>query len=99
MRLIFRDQRIALVRTDQAAKTRLPIPVIKSAREKLNFLEAASEERALRNWKSLRYEKLDGDRKGQRSIRINDQWRLVFTLDESTSPPTIEVLAIEDYHK
>ncbi len=98
MRIVFRDQRLALVRTDQAAQTRLPIAVIKSCRDKLNFLGAASEERAIRNWKSLRYEKLEGKRKGQHSIRLNDQWRLVFILDESTSPPTIEVLAIEDYH-
>jgi proteic killer suppression protein len=99
MRIVFRDQRLALVRTDQAAKTKLPIPVIKSCREKLNFLEAASEERALRNWKSLRYEKLEGNRKGLRSVRLNDQWRLVFALDETTSPPTIEVVDIEDYHR
>jgi proteic killer suppression protein len=62
------------------------------------ILEAAPDERTLRNWKSLRYKKLEGDRKGQRSIRINDQWRIVFTLDESVQPPTIAILAIEDYH-
>jgi proteic killer suppression protein len=61
-------------------------------------LEAAPDERTLRNWKSLHYEKLKGDRKGQRSIRLNGQWRLVFILDEATLPPTIAVVAVEDYH-
>lgn len=98
MKIVFRDQRLALIRTEQAARTRLPISVIKSCREKLVVLEAAPDERTLRNWKSLKYEKLQGDRKGQRSIRINDQFRLVFRLDESTNPRTIEVLDVEDYH-
>jgi proteic killer suppression protein len=98
MKIEFRDRRLGLIRTDRAGETKLPFPVIKSCREKLIVLEAAPDERTLRNWRSLRYEKLKGDRAGQRSIRINDQWRLVFTLDESTRPPTITVLAVEDYH-
>ena len=98
MKIVFRDDRLALVRTDRAAKTKLPFPVIKSAREKLIILEAAPNEQVLRNWRSLRYEKLKGDRQNQRSIRINNQWRMVFELDDHTEPPTINVLAIEDYH-
>lgn len=98
MKIEFRDKRLGLIRTDRAAETRLPFPVIKSCREKLIVLEAAPDERTLRNWKSLRYKKLEGARDGQRSIRINDQWRLVFTLDETSSPPIIMVLAVEDYH-
>lgn len=61
-------------------------------------LRAAPDERTLRNWKSLHYEKLEGDRTGQRSIRLNKQWRLVFTLDSGLRPPKITVLSIEDYH-
>jgi len=98
MKIEFRDRRLGLIRTDRAAETKLPFPVIKSCREKLIVIEAAPDERTLRNWKSLHYEKLQGDREGQRSIRINKQWRLVFTLDDSSKPPTIEVLSIEDYH-
>jgi toxin HigB-1 len=98
MKIEFRDKRLGLIRTDRAAETKLPFPVIKSCREKLIVIEAAPDERTLRNWKSLHYEKLHGDREGQRSIRINKQWRLVVMLDESSKPPTIEVLTIEDYH-
>ncbi len=98
MRIVFRDPALARIRTEGFGKTRLPIGVIKACREKLIVIEAAPDERTLRNWKSLRYEKLKGKREGQRSIRLNDQWRLVFVLDETTSPPTVEVLAVEDYH-
>ena len=45
MRIVFPDARLALVRTDQAAKTKLPFPVIKSLREKLIVIEAAPDER------------------------------------------------------
>jgi proteic killer suppression protein len=98
MKIEFRDKRLALIRTDRAAETKLPFPVIKSCREKLIVIEAAPDERTLRNWKSLRFKKLEGDRSGQRSIRINDQWRIVFTINELTVPPTLTILAIEDYH-
>jgi proteic killer suppression protein len=98
MKVEFRDERLALVRTDRAAETRLPVSVIKSCREKLIVLEAAPDERTLRNWKSLHYEKLSGDREGQRSIRLNKQWRLTFELSDQNSLPTVTILGVEDYH-
>lgn len=98
MKVEFRDRRLALIRTDRAAETNLPVSVIKSCREKLVVLEAAPDERTLRNWKSLHYEKLGSDRKGQRSIRLNKQWRLVFELDDRNSPPSVMIVGIEDYH-
>lgn len=97
MDVVFRDSDLAKIDTDQAADTKLPVAVIKSARRKLTVLRAAPDERALRNWKSLHYEKLKGDRAGERSIRLNDQYRMVFTLSEQT-PPVAIILSIEDYH-
>jgi proteic killer suppression protein len=98
MEIEFHDRRLALIETDRAAETKLPISVINSCRQKLVVLRASPDERTLRNWKSLHYEKLRGDREGQRSIRLTRQWRLVFALDDTRSPPTIRVLSIEDYH-
>jgi proteic killer suppression protein len=98
MEVVFADPVLELIETEEAGQTRLPVAVIKSARRKLTVIRAAPDDRALRNWKSLHYEKLKGDREGQRSIRLNDQYRLVLTLDEVTTPPTVTVLAIEDYH-
>lgn len=96
MKIIFADQ-LALIETDQAGCTQFPIGIIKSARRKLVVLRAAIDERSLRNWKSLHYEKLKGDREGQRSIRLNDQYRMIFEHEES-QPETIKILTIEDYH-
>lgn len=93
----FQDARVALVETNRAAESRYPIEVINSLRQKLVVIRAAPDERTLRNWRSLHYEKLErpGD---QRSIRINKQWRLVFTIDTKSRPNRITVLGVEDYH-
>jgi toxin HigB-1 len=98
MRIVFAHDVLALIETDEAGKTELPVAVIKSGRRKLAVLRAAIDDRSLRNWKSLRYEKLKGNREGQRSIRINNQYRMVFSFDEEADPPTITILSIEDYH-
>lgn len=96
--MVFADPTLGLIETEDAGRTKLPVPVIKSARRKLTLLRAAIDDRSLRNWKSLNYEKLKGERAGQRSIRLNDQYRMILTLDESTAPQTVTVIAIEDYH-
>jgi proteic killer suppression protein len=98
MEIEFRDKRLALIQTDRAAETRLPISVIKSCRDKLVVLGAAPDTRTLRNWKSLHFEKLQGDRSSQCSIRLNDQWRLIFELDEGRTPLRAIILAVDDYH-
>jgi toxin HigB-1 len=98
MEVEFEDTRLALIETELAAQTKLPVAVIQSARRKLNAIRAAPDERTLRNWKSLHYEKLKGNRDDQRSIRLNNQWRLVFRLDERCSPQRVTVISIEDYH-
>ena len=68
------------------------------AQRKLILLEQAPDERTLRNWKSLNYKKLSGDREDQRSIRVNDQYRIVFELLEDERPPAIRILEIDDTH-
>jgi len=96
MRIEFADQRLALIRTDQAHKLGLPIGVIKSCRDKLHAIENAASELTLRGLKSLNYKKLEGSE--LRQIKINDQYRMRFKLDNSTSPPTVTITFIGDPH-
>src|SRR5262249_44164938 len=98
MKVEFRDKRLAIIRTERAHELGLPFGVVKRAREKLIVIEAAPDERTLRNWKSLNYKKLEGEKKGLRQVRINDQYRIEFELDESTSPPTVAITFIGDPH-
>lgn len=98
MEIKFDDSALELVFTDQAHKLGLPIGVIKSARDKIRMLRDAPDERTLRNWKSLNYKKLSGDHKGKKQIRLNDQYRVVFTLDNTVKPPIVRILEIGDTH-
>lgn len=97
MKVEFADDDLARICTDQAHRLGLPIAVIKLARRKLIQLYAAADERDLRNLKGLHYKKLHGPRDGQRSIRINDQYRIVFFITE-TNPPVIRIIEIGDTH-
>jgi len=63
---------------------------------RLDRLDAAPDVQALRGFPGNRLEMLKGDRKGQWSIRINDQWRLCFEWpDGSSGPVNVEIV---DYH-
>ncbi|MBF0177868.1 MAG: type II toxin-antitoxin system RelE/ParE family toxin [Magnetococcales bacterium] len=57
---------------------RVPIDVCKRARSKLVLLDVALTVDELRSPPGNRLESLSGDRVGQWSIRINDQWRICF---------------------
>ena len=91
MDIEFRDKTLALVETDRAPETRLSVALITSLRNKLPFMRNAPDERSIRNWKSLHYEKMEGDEK---SIKLNDQFRLIFTIDTKSQPNRIRVLRI-----
>jgi proteic killer suppression protein len=68
----------------------------RSARMKLDRLEAATSLRDLLGLPGNRFEALKGDRKGQYSIRINDQWRICFEWPEGAPGP--DQVEIVDYH-
>lgn len=98
MLIEYGDKTLELLETARAAETKLPVSVIESYRRKLFVLRNAPDERTMRNWKSLHYEKLKGDRDGKRSIRLNEKWRVVFELDSTTDPATLRILEVVDYH-
>jgi proteic killer suppression protein len=64
------------------------------ARRKLDQLHAAAELRDLASPPGNRLEALSGNRKGQHSIRINDQWRLCMVWTDQ-GPEDVEIV---DYH-
>ena len=64
------------------------------ASRKLDYLDAAGVLQDLRSPPGNRLEALSGDRKGQHSIRINDQWRICFRWRDGGA----EEVEIVDYH-
>jgi proteic killer suppression protein len=64
--------------------------------KRLEILDAAPSLAVLRNLPSNHLEALKGDRAGQFSIRINEQWRICFVWpDSAPGPSNVE---ITDYH-
>lgn len=73
---------------------KLPQDIQRKARMRLEILDAAGRLTDLRIPPSNRLEKLSGDREGQYSIRINDQWRICFEWRENAAH-NVEIV---DYH-
>jgi toxin HigB-1 len=78
----------------ETGRSRRFAAIRKVALRKLDMLNAASALVDLRSPPGNRLEALKGDRKGQHSIRINDQWRLCFVW----SGHDAEDVEIVDYH-
>lgn len=72
----------------------LSLDVQRAASRKLAILDAAESIHDLRVPPGNRLEKLAGDRKGQHSIRINDQWRVCFAWRQGHAYD----VEITDYH-
>jgi proteic killer suppression protein len=73
---------------------RFPANLTRSAQRKLALLDAAEKLADLRIPPGNHLEKLSGDRRGQCSIRINDQWRICFRWSEGDAYD----VEIVDYH-
>jgi len=70
----------------------------KAYRKLMGMVSAAVDERDLRGVKSLHFEKLQGDRAGQHSLKIKDQWRLVVTIETIEKDKQVVVVEVIDYH-
>ncbi|MGE0083395.1 MAG: type II toxin-antitoxin system RelE/ParE family toxin [Desulfococcaceae bacterium] len=73
---------------------KMPQNIQLKARQKLLILEAAEDINDLRIPPGNRLEELKDDRKGQYSIRINDQWRICFVWKNGN----VYHVEITDYH-
>ena len=72
-----------------------PSDIQKAALRKLLLLDAATLVNDLQIPPGNQLEKLAGDRQGQYSIRINNQWRICFIWTEENNADQVEIV---DYH-
>ena len=79
---------------DGQAKKGFPADLVSVTRRKLRYLNAATTLSDLMAPPANRLEALKGDRKGQHSIRINDQFRVCFVWTKD-GPTNVEIV---DYH-
>ena len=78
----------------QRLSSKVPMEIRRNALRKLLLLDAAERLEDLRVPPGNRLEKLSGDRQGQHSIRINDQWRICFRWHQADAYD----VEITDYH-
>ncbi len=93
MIISFADEETEKIFRGQRSR-QLPMTIQQTARRKLLYLDDAEDLNDLRSPPGNRLEQLHGDRAGQYSIRINDQWRLCFRW-ETGKAKQVEIV---DYH-
>jgi proteic killer suppression protein len=74
---------------------KFPREIIKRTLQLLDIMNHSVDLNALKTPPSNRLELLKGDRKGEYSVRINDQWRIVFKFQNGD----FYSVKVEDYHK
>jgi proteic killer suppression protein len=72
--------------------------IVKAFRKRMAFIRSAPDERDFYKMKSLHFEKLQGNRAGQHSMRLNDQWRLILRFEKREGGKVVVVVSITDYH-
>jgi toxin HigB-1 len=89
----FRDKETEKVYSREGSR-KLPEDIQQVALRKLRMINNAKNQNDLRIPPANNLEKLKGDREGQYSVRINDQWRICFTWKDGDA----HGVEIADYH-
>jgi proteic killer suppression protein len=94
----FANQELDRLETDLDFNAGFSQAVVRAFRKRMQLIRAAIDERAFHQLRSLRFEKLKGDRSHQHSMRLNRQWRLVVELQKRGRATVVVIVDIEDYH-
>ncbi len=99
MRFEFKKNKIRDLYTDEKNAHKYP-GVVDDFFEVMAIIDSATDERDLYAFKGLGFEKLLGKRgkQGQRSLRLNGQWRLIISIKEDDDGTYLLIIDIEDYH-
>ena len=92
------DPDLALLESDGPTTAGHGDGVDRGFRKVMQVIRAAVDERDFYKHKSLHFEKLEEDPLGERSLRINKQWRLIVKLRGEAPNKRVGVLRIADYH-
>jgi proteic killer suppression protein len=72
--------------------------IVKRYRYLVAQIEYSQDEREFRGWPGLRFEKLEGKRAGQYSMRLNNQYRLILEFEGKSPKKVVVICEITDYH-
>ncbi len=77
-------------------KHRFQPQIIKNYRKRIEQLQSAPNTETLYQFRSLNFESLKGEKAGLFSIRVNDQYRIEFTIDKHTEQSFVTICCIEE---
>ena len=98
MEVDFDDDQLDRLEVDGEFDAGFGRDVVRGFRKLMQTIRSAIDERDFYKLKGLHFEKLEGDRAHERSMKINKQWRLILELRGSAPHKRVLVKAIEDYH-
>lgn len=100
MRFGFRSTRLQQLYQSEADARRYPPEVVEAFFEAMTVIRAATDERDLYALKGFHFEKLKGERgrEGDRSLRLNKQWRLIIRVEHDAQGKLILILDIEKHY-
>ncbi len=92
------DKTLQKIDDDLEFNGRLGLNIANAFRTLVLHVRAADNESDLCRMKSLHFEKLKGKRKGEYSMRLNKQFRLIFEIEKTGEHNQLVITGIEDYH-
>ena len=72
--------------------------IVRGFRKAMQAVRAAQDERDLYASKGFRFKKLKGKRSSERSMRLNEQWRLILGIEDGEHGRRARIIGIQDYH-
>jgi proteic killer suppression protein len=98
MEVQFRDEKLDRLETEPKYDGGFSQAIVTAYRKRMQMIRAAPDERVFYQLKSLHFEKLQGNRSHQYSMRLNDQWRLIVEFAGEAPQKAVVIASIEDYH-
>lgn len=98
MEVEFDDSSLLRLASDASYDAGYDRITVKTFRMRVQLIRAAEDERAFYQLKSLHFERLQGGRQGQSSMRLNDQWRLILRFRKKEDGKVVVIMSITDYH-
>jgi toxin HigB-1 len=94
----FRRKKEEELYTHEKGAHKYPPGVVDAFFEAMTIIKAATDEREFYTVRSLRAKKLEGNRKGQWSVRLSKQLRLILVISPAEQGYCAEIIEIVDYH-
>lgn len=98
MEIVFRNKDLDRLEIDSEFTAGYAPGIVKAYRKRIWAIRNATDERDFYVFKSWHYEKMKGNRSKQRSIKLNEQWRLIIEIIKMKPSNVIKIIGIEDYH-